>query len=122
LVQIPDDMTFYASVNYVIFWVFGGSYSFWGSLFGAMFLTILPELLRFSVYDRFIMYGVILTAIVILRPQGVITRMPLGRQPTWFGLLPWLKAKPQPLRASASMRGMTAGRSRERGDPKGPTG
>jgi hypothetical protein len=87
-----------------------------------MFLTILPELLRFSVYDRFIMYGVILTAIVILRPQGVITRMPLGRQPTWLRLLPWLKAKPQPLRASASMRGMTAGRSRERENPKGPTG
>ncbi len=121
LVQIPDDMSFYASVNYVIFWVFGGSYSFWGSLFGAMFLTILPELLRFSVYDRFIMYGVILTAIVILRPQGVITRTPLGRQPTWLGRLPWLKAKPPPRRASTSMSAMTASRGRERGNPKGPT-
>jgi branched-chain amino acid transport system permease protein len=121
LVQIPDDMGFYASVNYVIFWVFGGSYSFWGSLFGAMFLTILPELLRFSVYDRFIMYGVILTAIVILRPQGVITRMPLGRQPTWLGLLPWLKPKPRPLGVSASMSAMTARQGPGRGNPKEPT-
>jgi branched-chain amino acid transport system permease protein len=121
LVQIPDDMGFYASVNYVIFWVFGGSYSFWGSLFGAMFLTILPELLRFSVYDRFIMYGVILTAIVILRPQGVITRLPLGGLPTWLGLLPWLKPKPRPLRVSASMSAMTARQGPGRGNPKEPT-
>jgi branched-chain amino acid transport system permease protein len=87
-VQNPDDMGFFFSVNYLIFWVFGGSYTFCGPVFGAMFLTILPELLRFSVYDRFIIYGVILTAIVILRPQGVITRLPLGRRPIFFRLLP----------------------------------
>ena len=90
LVQNPDDMGFFASLNYLIFWVFGGSYTFWGPLFGAMFLTILPELLRFSLYDRFIIYGVILTAIVILRLQGVITRVPLGRRPAivaWWSRL-----------------------------------
>jgi branched-chain amino acid transport system permease protein len=119
LVQIPDDMGFYASVNYVIFWVFGGSYSFWGSLFGAMFLTIVPELLRFSVYDRFIMYGVILTAIIIMRPQGVITRVPLGSQPVWLGFLPWLKPQPRPLAASASRRPMGGGQRTERGNPHG---
>ena len=80
LVQNPEDMGFFFSVNYLIFWVFGGSYTLWGPLFGAMFLTILPELLRFSLYDRFIIYGVILTAIVIVRLQGVITRVPLGRR------------------------------------------
>ena len=56
------------------FVVFGGSYAFWGPLFGAMTLTILPELLRFSSKDRFIIYGVLLTVMVILRPQGLITR------------------------------------------------
>jgi branched-chain amino acid transport system permease protein len=80
LVQNPEDMGFFFSVNYLIFWVFGGSYTLWGPLFGAMFLTILPELLRFSLYDRFIIYGAILTAIVIVRLQGVITRVPLGRR------------------------------------------
>jgi ABC-type branched-subunit amino acid transport system permease subunit len=39
-----------------------------------MTLTILPELLRFSAKDRFIIYGVLLTVMVILRPQGFITR------------------------------------------------
>ncbi|HSX78400.1 MAG TPA: branched-chain amino acid ABC transporter permease [Candidatus Saccharimonadia bacterium] len=87
LVQNPDDMGFFFSVNYLIFWVFGGSYTLWGPLFGALFLTILPECLRFSLYDRFIIYGVILTAIVIVRRQGVLTRVPLGRRPAFVEAL-----------------------------------
>ena len=74
LVQGPEDMGFFVSVGFLIFVVFGGSYVFWGPLFGAMTLTILPELLRFSSKDRFIIYGVLLTVMVILRPQGLITR------------------------------------------------
>ena len=74
LVQGPEDMGFFISVGFLIFVVFGGSYVFWGPLFGAMTLTILPELLRFSAKDRFIIYGVLLTVMVILRPQGLITR------------------------------------------------
>ena len=91
LVQNPDDMTFFFSLTFLIYWVFGGSYVVWGPLFGAMFLTIVPELLRFSVHERFIMYGLILTAVVILRPQGAITRIPTGRQLNLFGLVPLLK-------------------------------
>jgi branched-chain amino acid transport system permease protein len=43
-----------------------------------MVLTILPELLRFSAKDRFIIYGILLTVMVIVRPQGLITRVPTG--------------------------------------------
>ncbi len=96
LVQNPDDMGFFFSINYLIFWVFGGSYTFLGPIFGAMFLTILPELLRFSLYDRFIIYGVILTAIVIVRLQGVITRVPLGRRPAFVAWLSRLWRRPAP--------------------------
>jgi branched-chain amino acid transport system permease protein len=96
LVQNPDDMGFFFSLNYLIFWVFGGSYTFWGPVFGAMFLTILPELLRFSLYDRFIIYGVILTAIVIVRLQGVITRVPLGRRTALVEWLSRLRRRPLP--------------------------
>jgi branched-chain amino acid transport system permease protein len=78
LVQGPEDMGFFVSVGILIFVVFGGSYTFWGPLFGGMVLTILPELLRFSAKDRFIIYGVLLTAMVIIRPQGLITRVPTG--------------------------------------------
>jgi branched-chain amino acid transport system permease protein len=93
LVQSPDDMGFFFSVNYLIFWVFGGSYTLWGPVFGALFLTILPECLRFSLYDRFIIYGVILTTIVIVRLQGVITRVPLGRRPALFEALARLRGR-----------------------------
>src|SRR5712691_2709319 len=95
LVQSPDDMGFFVSVNYLIFWVFGGSYTLWGPVFGALFLTILPECLRFSLYDRFIIYGVILTTIVIVRLQGVITRVPLGRRPALFEAFARLGRRPQ---------------------------
>jgi branched-chain amino acid transport system permease protein len=86
LVQGPEDMGFFLSVGILIFVVFGGSYTFWGPLFGAMTLTILPELLRFSAKDRFIIYGVLLTVVIIVRPQGLITRTPTrtgaGRAPS----------------------------------------
>jgi len=90
LVQGPDDMGFFISVGFLIFVVFGGSYTFWGPLFGAMTLTILPELLRFSAKDRFIIYGILLTVMVIIRPQGLITRVPTGLRPRG---LAWLLPK-----------------------------
>ena len=85
LVQGPEDMGFFISVGFLIFVVFGGSYTFWGPLFGGMILTILPELLRFSAKDRFIIYGVLLTVMVIIRPQGLITRVPTGGALKAFG-------------------------------------
>src|SRR5438093_1023208 len=85
LVQGPEDMGFFVSVGFLIFVVFGGSYTFWRPLFGGMALTILPELLRFSAKDRFIIYGILLTVMVIIRPQGLITRVPTGAAPRWFG-------------------------------------
>src|SRR5262249_49748453 len=78
LVQGPEDMGFFVSVGFLIFVVFGGSYTFCGPLFGGMVLTILPELLRFSAKDRFIIYGILLTVMIIIRPQGLITRVPTG--------------------------------------------
>lgn len=79
LVQQASDLAFWVSVNYVIAWVFGGSYSFWGPALGAVVLTVVPEMLRFSIEARFIMYGVVLVALVIVRPEGLIRRVPLGR-------------------------------------------
>lgn len=87
LVQNPSGMGFWHSMTFQIYWMFGGSWTFWGPLFGAMFLTIAPELLRFSMGERFIMYGLIITIVIILRPQGVITRKGLGNSytlPPWF--------------------------------------
>ncbi|MBI2323323.1 MAG: branched-chain amino acid ABC transporter permease, partial [Chloroflexi bacterium] len=78
LVETPDGLGFYQGMNFLILAVFGGSYVVWGAVFGGFTLTVLPEILRFSAADRYILYGAVLTVIIIVRPQGVITRVPLG--------------------------------------------
>jgi len=85
--------------------VVGGGSTYWGPVFGALFLTLLPEFLRTlrewlellplswtnffpanRVYDflhdfldfenakRLIVYGIILIVMMILRPDGILTR------------------------------------------------
>lgn len=110
LVVSPNDLAFWVSVNYVIFWVFGGSYSFWGPAAGAIILTVLPELLRFSSQDRFILYGLVLVALVIARPEGLVTRVPLGG--SWWR--PWRHR----LMGSS---GVAAAALPEQGSDRGPT-
>jgi branched-chain amino acid transport system permease protein len=87
MVQTAADMGFWGGMNYAFFWIFGGSYTFWGPALGAMVLTILPEVLRFSMSGRYIMYGLLLMIVVVVRPQGLIPVMPMGRSiqlPSWL--------------------------------------
>lgn len=74
LVERPSDLGFFNSLEILIVWVFGGSYIFLGPAVGAMILTFLPEILRFSQEERLIVYGLLLTIMVLLRPQGLLTR------------------------------------------------
>jgi branched-chain amino acid transport system permease protein len=71
-------MAFWASFNYLIFWIAGGSYSFIGPAVGAIALTVIPEFLRFSLSERYILYGIVLVALILLRPRGLIQRIPVG--------------------------------------------
>jgi branched-chain amino acid transport system permease protein len=59
-------------VEILVFAVFGGSEHLLGPVFGAMFLTTVPEALRFVSEYRYIVYGVLLVLMMIFRPQGVI--------------------------------------------------
>jgi branched-chain amino acid transport system permease protein len=90
MVQTAGDMGFWGGMNYAFFWIFGGSYTFWGPALGAMVLTILPEVLRFSMNARYIMYGLLLMVVVVVRPQGLIPVMPLG---TRFELKGWWRRR-----------------------------
>ena len=42
----PADFTYHRAVEILVFAVFGGSEVLWGPVFGALFLTTMPELLR----------------------------------------------------------------------------
>ena len=78
LVENPSELGFAESIVLVMYWVVGGSFSLWGAVAGAIVLTIAPELLRFAAYERYLVFGVLVTAVLIARPQGVIGRIPLG--------------------------------------------
>jgi len=75
----PADMSIERSLLYLIFLYIGGADLWVGALFGTFLLSLLPELLRFSGAYRLVMFGGLLTVVMILHPAGLITRLELDR-------------------------------------------
>jgi len=71
----PSNFTFMWSVIILVMIIFGGLGSITGTIVGATFLTILPELLRFFGEEvaqfRMTIYSLILIIFMLLRPQGL---------------------------------------------------
>lgn len=67
----PDTFLFNDSVVILCMVVIGGMGSLIGSAIGAAILTISPELLRFLGEWRMVLYGALLTFMVIYRPSGL---------------------------------------------------
>ncbi|MFM8623845.1 MAG: branched-chain amino acid ABC transporter permease [Betaproteobacteria bacterium] len=80
------------SIYVLLYVLMGGTQTVWGPLFGAVFFTLVPEGLRklagldpslkFLEGGRYIFFGVAVVLIMMLRPQGVITRTLIER---WSG-------------------------------------
>ncbi len=68
----PADFTYHRAVEILVFAVFGGSEILWGPIFGASFLTIMPEFLRSLSEYRYMIYGIVLVLMMVFRPQGFI--------------------------------------------------
>ncbi|MBP2682534.1 MAG: amino acid transporter, partial [Deltaproteobacteria bacterium] len=68
----PGDFTYHRAVEILVFAVFGGSEHIFGPVFGAAFLTFVPEALRPISDYRYILYGLLLVLMMVFRPQGVI--------------------------------------------------
>ena len=79
----PDDLSFMASFDLLIFLALGGIRTFTGALLGAALLTLLPEVLRFSMEHRYILYGVILVLLMVFRPNGLLSRRRLTAPRAW---------------------------------------
>lgn len=60
------------AVEFIVFTIFGGIQIFWGPIFGAFVLTLIPEFLRVIQEWRMELFGVLLIVMMIIRPQGVI--------------------------------------------------
>lgn len=76
----PSPFTFHASVQFVLMAVIGGLGTFWGPLLGAVVVVALSEILKELVpliipgaggEYQIILYGIILVALMIYRPQGL---------------------------------------------------
>lgn len=74
LLVSPHDMGFFPSLTIIIFLLFGGMYSLWGPVLAAVLLTMLPELLRFTNEYRMIFYGLLITVVILRRPDGLVLR------------------------------------------------
>ena len=96
LVVGPGELGFFVSLTYIIFLLFGGMYTLWGPILGAVILTVLPEALRFANAYRLILYGLVIVAVVLWRPEGLLRRRPTGLKPR----LPW---SPPGVRTTASI-------------------
>jgi branched-chain amino acid transport system permease protein len=82
-----NDFQFIRSFEIIIMIVLGGMGSLTGAVFGAVLITLLPEVLRqlpgdFSQY-RLVVYSALLIIIMLTRPQGILGTREFG--------LSWLK-------------------------------
>jgi branched-chain amino acid transport system permease protein len=63
----------------VLFVLLGGVQTVFGPLFGALFFTLVPELLRFSNEWRFVLFAAFIILFMAWRPEGLITSNLLRR-------------------------------------------
>jgi len=67
----PDSFMFIDSLAVLCMLIVGGKGNLVGCMIGAVILGIAPELFRFLGDYRMLIYGVLLTFMVIYRPQGI---------------------------------------------------
>jgi branched-chain amino acid transport system permease protein len=67
----PGTFSFFYSIQVVTMVLVGGMGSLWGSAFGAILLTILPEVLHAVKEYNVLIYGLILMVVLVFFPQGL---------------------------------------------------
>ena len=67
----PDSFGFMFSVELLVMVVVGGTRSIWGSVIGAVLLTVLPEYLRVMKDYDVLVYGAIVIVAVMWAPSGI---------------------------------------------------
>jgi branched-chain amino acid transport system permease protein len=68
----PHDFEVDRSIEILLFVVLGGSQTFIGPVFGAVVLTLAPEMLRFLAEYRLLVYGLMFVIVMLLRHEGLI--------------------------------------------------
>ena len=68
----PGTFSFYYSLQVVTMVLVGGMGSLWGSVFGALLLTVLPEVLHAVKEYNVLVYGLILMGVLVYFPHGLL--------------------------------------------------
>ena len=86
----PDMFNYTRSNDFLVYLYAGGIGSFTSGFLGAFALTIIPEVLRFLVDWRLVLYAAVLVIIMINRPQGILGgyEFPFMRYDDSFGRFP----------------------------------
>lgn len=74
----PESFGFGFSIELVVMVIVGGTRSIWGSLLGAVLLTVLPEYLRVLKDYDILVYGVVVIAVVMFLPSGIAGALEQG--------------------------------------------
>ena len=81
----PQNYSILFSISVVLFVLLGGTQTVLGPLLGAVFFTLLPEVLRGSEEWRYAIFAVFIIVTMILRPQGLVTTFELRAVRRLFG-------------------------------------
>jgi branched-chain amino acid transport system permease protein len=68
----PASFTIFQSFDILLMVIIGGMGSILGPIFGAIFLTSMPEYLHLANEYRMVIYGLLLVVVIILAPQGLV--------------------------------------------------
>jgi len=68
----PESFTFHFSVVLICIVILGGLDNILGVAIGAVLLTVIPEKIRFFAEARMLFYGIIIIAVLIFKPQGLV--------------------------------------------------
>jgi len=79
---ISDNFGFHLALISIFFVAVGGTERFIGPVVGAVLLTALPELLRVAGDYRMIVYGLIVLAVMVLCPRGLVDEFRARRAAT----------------------------------------
>ena len=77
----PHFYGLWKSVDIFFYSIIGGAEIYIGAIFGAFFLTLLPEILHALSGWRMVIYGILLIGILVFRPQGLIDK------PVWSSIV-----------------------------------
>jgi branched-chain amino acid transport system permease protein len=69
----------FLSIYVLLFVLIGGVQTAWGPLVGTLFFTLLPEFMRIGGSWRYVIFGVAIVLMMVLRPQGLVTRSMVER-------------------------------------------